>query len=346
MINELKKMKIWFKFVFLVRSESSLKLNFFNRLKWNIRGFTEQEVFTYNLKNNDYNNYITDFKRRVYREKMNGRFTPLMDDKILFSKFIGADLPTSKIFFYIINKKIYTFDKMNITDRKTFFKLLFNQKKLVLKRISDGGGKGVYVISYVNNSFFIDQEEACKEDIFELITSNEESIIQEFIVQSDYSKSFYKYTTNTLRFMVGKNMETSNFELLFACQRIGRKESIPVDNADRGGLTASINLESGELGKAISYKINPQKWYINHPESHELIEGNTVPNWKELTNFILNISSKYPYLNYMNWDIVITESGPKIIELNASTSAELFQVISGQKNKKIGKFLKSYGVPE
>ena len=53
-----------------------------------------------------------------------------------------------------------------------------------------------------------------------------------------------------------------------------------------------------------------------HPDTGVLIEG-YVPRWDEIKAKIVEISNFLPHLIYMGYDVVITNEGFKIIEINS-----------------------------
>ncbi|HET7097693.1 MAG TPA: sugar-transfer associated ATP-grasp domain-containing protein [Casimicrobiaceae bacterium] len=46
--------------------------------------------------------------------------------------------------------------------------------------------------------------------------------------------------------------------------------------------------------------------------------------WQELLNLCTSAANHFPGLNLQNWDVVVTEHGPMLMELN--TEADLFAV--------------------
>ena len=50
-----------------------------------------------------------------------------------------------------------------------------------------------------------------------------------------------------------------------------------------------------------------------------------------------------PNLRFIAWDIALTNNGIKIIEANASCGLMFVQSFSGQRNGKIGEWMKEWG---
>ena len=125
-------------------------------------------------------------------------------------------------------------------------------------------------------------------------------------------------------------------------QRIGIKESIPVDNGSRGALSCNIDLETGTLGIAKSIKKNTE--FKIHPDSKKQIEGIVIPNWIEIKKQMINLMNNFPYLKFVAWDILITNNGICVIEANSSSGVNILQINEGQKNKELGNFYRKNGI--
>ena len=133
-----------------------------------------------------------------------------------------------------------------------------------------------------------------------------------------------------------------------AVHRFGTSLSKPVDNWTQGGLSSSIDLKTGELGKAVSYPFSGTlDFQENHPETKTRISGVVVPRWKAIKAKILGMAKSLPFIPYIGWDIVVTEDSFKVIEGNNHSSIDLFQVHCPLlKNRKIKEFYQQKGVLE
>lgn len=59
---------------------------------------------------------------------------------------------------------------------------------------------------------------------------------------------------------------------------------------------------------------------------------------------IINVANKFPYLNFIAWDVVVTDNGLYVLEANASSSLELFQIFKPLKNTELWEFYKYYNI--
>ena len=59
---------------------------------------------------------------------------------------------------------------------------------------------------------------------------------------------------------------------------------------------------------------------------------------------ILSVCDKLPYMDFIAWDLLITEEGLCVIEANASSGVNIIQLWGGQRHGELGDFFRHYGV--
>ena len=84
--------------------------------------------------------------------------------------------------------------------------------------------------------------------------------------------------------------------------------------------------------------------FKNHPDTGEPFVGKKIPDWNNLVKQIVDLTNKFPYLNFVAWDILLTEEGFCMIEGNASSGCGIFQMKKGVKDSALGDVLRSYKI--
>ncbi|MGI6657910.1 MAG: sugar-transfer associated ATP-grasp domain-containing protein [Dethiobacteraceae bacterium] len=97
-----------------------------------------------------------------------------------------------------------------------------------------------------------------------------------------------------------------------------------MDNARKEALVTTVDLKTGILGKAKTYY--DKTLYSKHPDSGAQIEGVKIPNWHSVKAKLLDVAVKFPYIDFIAWDVVITKDGFSVIEGQCFTSLDLFQM--------------------
>ena len=150
-----------------------------------------------------------------------------------------------------------------------------------------------------------------------------------------------------MRIVCAKKKNETKAQFIGAVQRVGCNASIPVDNLSRGGMAISINSDTGELGYGRIERGESEivgRPLSEHPDTQSKFYGRKVPNWDKIVAELLELTNKLPYLNFVAWDILLTDEGMCVIEGNASSGVGLFQMESGIRNSEFGEVLKSYNI--
>lgn len=296
---------------------------------WLKRGFSATDVMLYSLNKHNYKNYLNEFDRWKLRD-INGDYRVIVDDKMLFHEFTKDFLKMPKLIGEINNGKLYK-NKILCGISELNFPVVF-------KNISTGGGRGFKFIDFKNGSFYINNEPVDEKNIF---AETDNGIIEEAVVQNQFFSKFYPNSLNTLR-IVSIN-DNGNFLITNAVFRMGTSRSGFVDNASRGGIFSVINLETGKLNLAHSYFVSDK--FAKHPDTNIRIEGEVIPFFESIKNFVIENHKKLKFLKFIAWDIAVCEDNSFIcIEANASSDLSILQCDETQKDKPLGKFLEKNGI--
>ena len=329
---------IWL--VNILFSKSHFKVSIFKRIYYAIfGGFIADQIVIYNLNKKNKKEYLSEFE--WYKSRyINEPYNFVLNNKLVCTDLFKEHLNVPKVYCFKKDKNIFSSE--NINTYEEIIKLLLKKEELIIKPISKGKGTDVYKIESQKGVLKINNKETTEEEIIELLKSKNNWFISEYIKQAEYLNKIFEYSTNTIRLITIRNPKTKKCEVLFAVQRIGNKESIPVDNGSKGGLVAKIDLTTGKLSAAKS--IQNTKEYNKHPDSNNPIKGVEIPNWKEIKETYIKTMDNYPYLYFIAWDILVTEKGPVLIEANTSSGVNIIQIWAGQRNRELGQFYKSHKI--
>ncbi len=244
--------------------------------------------------------------------------------------------------YFIKNKGNVLDFKNGLRSYEDIYERLLKEGKLVIKPFAMGKGNGVHLLSSENDKLFIDSKECNKDELVHFLEKRDDYIICEFMQQHGYSSEIYDKTVNTIRFITMRNTETHEFEVFFAVQRIGTSKTIPVDNGSKGGLVANIDLETGTLSEARCLK--DLGVFKVHPDSGNPIEGVQIPNWQDIKKQMLEVCKNIPYMDFIAWDLLVTDEGICVIEANTSSGVNIIQLWGGQRQKGLGDFFRYYKV--
>ena len=336
-----RKLELSSRYVFrILGAKNHIPTPLHKKIKANLSGgYLADQYSLYDFDNNNMKDYISEFEWYKSRS-INEPFNAMFDNKIICNEVLERYIRVPKI--YVAKNQGRLIKYTNIDTYDGIIQLLREKKKLYIKPISAGKGKGVYLLTYANSNFYVDDKQHTETHLTNFLKRDSNWLITEAMEQNDYLNSIYDKTANTIRFITWKSPKTNEFEVAFAVQRIGTKATIPVDNGSRGGLVANIDLKTGILSEARN--LHSLNSWTHHPDSKEPIKGKQVPNWEEIKKEMLELANHFPFMNFMAWDILLIDQGICIIEANTSSGVNIIQLWGPQRNGPLGDFYRHYNI--
>lgn len=329
---------IWLSVVFIVRivfAPRKFKVPILKGLYYNFSGgFTSNQVALYNLNKKNKNEYLSEFDWYKSR-KINYPNSYKLNNKLICNK-IMKDYVNVPITYITKEKGIYTDKDNKRININEVLSILKQEKSLFFKPISIGKGRGIFRLDYENNKFKIDFKEVADVKLKEILEEKDNYFISSRIEQGEYLNKIYDKTSNTIRIITAR--DNDKVEILAAVQRIGTKNTIPVDNGSRGGIISNIDLKTGKL--SIAKSLNNKNEYGVHPDSKNQIEGIKIPNWQFITKEIKSAAKNLTDFKFIAWDILPTDDSFYVIEANNSSGVNIIQIFGGQRNNKLGNYYK------
>src|SRR5699024_5080801 len=158
-----------------------------------------------------------------------------------------------------------------------------------------------------------------------------------------YSNNIYSGTINTIRILTMRDPDTREALIATAVHLCGREKTKPVHHVWKGGITASVDLDTVVLQQHASHHsyITKIQWKETQLDTNEKIEGTVIPNWENVKSTVLNLTNELSYLNYVGWDAVVTDDSVKVIEGNNYSDVNILQIHQPLlNNKKVKRFYK------
>jgi hypothetical protein len=286
----------------------------------------------------------------------------VLDNKYVFSMWFGQHVPVPRILGYY--HPVFGFrespsgNRVPLKSKDDFVAMLRDEQfpsGIVIKPIGGIQGKGVTVLTriiYDNDSpisaVTTDGRDLHIEDlVHELnqahgVRSLPGYLIQERVTQHAFLDRLNPYTTNTIRIVTFRtdDMVTVDFAIL----RLGRKGN-RVDNWDAGGISVEVDIDSGTLGKGVTKPEYGGEWFARHPDTGAGFEGLTIPMWDAVLDVCKRAAELTPFVRSIGWDVILTPTGPVLLEGNPSWDLNMVQVHSkGYLTAETRQQLQRYGV--
>ncbi len=267
-------------------------------------------------KTNQY--LIPEFK--YYRlHPVNGYYTRWIDDKITIRYILAPFKEYLPDYYYQVNKDnvvgLPDLPDDSKLDFASIINLLKEKRVLACKPYSGSGGDGFTRLEYKNEGFIINNNGISEKDLIIWLENSNGYCITEYVQSEDSLRAINPFSTTTVRILtVRVNNET---HIVSGFVRFGTSKSGTVDNIGQGGLMAAIDTNTGKIitHGYMSRKVNFKQW-THHPDTGKAIEGQ-LKHWNMINEKLKEMGNYHPQLIYIGYDIAITNSGFKIIEMNS-----------------------------
>ena len=285
------------------------------------RGIPTFKTGWYGLTKENYNDYISDFD--FYSKKNYTEYSGWFDNKLttyLILHSFAKNMP--RHLFYIRKGKIHPLDvdidrECNADDILS----LCAEAPICFKRCTGGHGRGFYVLSRDENGYLIDFEKASEDSIRSLVAGLDDYIVTEYCKPS---KIFSDYCGEG-NFAVIRTVTVFDREdgpqITAILIRLGTKSAGLVSDYD-GCINCGVDLKSGRLFEPIM-RTGDSEGIIRrvdakiHPDTGRDLEEIVVPDFEKLTELAKNVSSFLSMTPYLVMDIIPTDDGFKILEINS-----------------------------
>jgi hypothetical protein len=306
--------------------------------------YTPSEYYMYNThkKNKTLNDLVRYISNSLWIDKLwpaltDKRWEHVLQNKWLFQLYYREyGLPVPKAYGFYTREGGMMYDGTIIRNFADLSNYLFNlqPETLVLKPIYGGQGKLVVVFKsliYENNEIAgisISGKKYRLADITKSIMRYYRRysgiLLEEKIDQHESLENINPFTINTLRVqtLLKKNGEPVIIGGIIRC---GRKGS-DVDNLSQGGFSRGIDIENGQIceGGILSDK-NRNISIKVHPDIQTPLNRVKIPMWNEIIDTINKFTVKTMFARLVGWDVIVTKSGPVVIEGNPDMGLDITQ---------------------
>lgn len=303
--------------------------------KWALtQGFLPTRVTEYNLNNLNVHNYLSDFDYFILHP-YNNHFVIWINDKLTLKYMLEGIKDSNgndympQYYLYVENDGKYTF-LMDFPveiekDKNCVVNLLDLKNDLAIKPSRGARGLGFLHLSKSENKFFINNYEISKEHLIRTIENLKGCIVTEYVQQHHELNDVWDKSVCTLRIITAKNYNEKDtdfkVDILSSYARFGTQQSNSVSNLDQGGIGLNYDFYSGKYDNQFwvenTYSIDNKQFLEYHPDSGFSAKGKKLPNWEMVRDCVIEVSNYLSTLDYLGFDIMITEHGVKICEINS-----------------------------
>lgn len=341
-VKRIKLAAIWVRRILF--AEDHFNQGLFRRLQMSVHGYVPDQYMIYDFAHNDRHEYLSEFD--WYRSRyINEPFDQMLNNKVMCSEVLEhyIDVPTN---LFMRNKGRMVSLEPDAADGyrdvSDVLELLKHHDFVYMKPLAAGKGKGVHRLELIDGKPAVDWQSMEEDEFASFLTETDGWFLCEGVKQHPFLDSIYDKTSNTIRIITLRDPNTGDYKVFFAVLRIGTSGTVPVDNGSRGGLVSRIDLETGELSEAKT--LQSLDVFETHPDTGAQIKGLIVPGWDNVKEQMLALVRQFPFLNFVAWDVLLTEEGLCVIEANTSSGVNIIQLWGPQRYGELGDFYRAHGV--
>ncbi len=304
-------------------------------------GFLSQADVLYDIDEDSYRQYFSDFQReRAYW--INDEQQSALNNKLFFH-WMMEPFAEQRVATYGVLKRGRFHDLRSLeasddpvvedghatADAAAWVtERLRTEGELMMKPWRGSGGMGVTRCSFVDGRYRIDGEEYSRPAFESIIEGLDGYLVSEVVEQADYANELFPDAANTLRVLTMYDDAADEPFIAAAAHRVGTEQSAPVDNFTNGGLAAGLDIETGQLTAGFRFPFSGSlDWYEQHPDTGARIEGVEIPGWPAIREQLLEMAAAFSHTPYIGWDLVVTDTGEfTVIEGNNAPNIRFFQV--------------------
>ena len=297
-------------------------------------GFYAESACSYGLNDNNFANYLTDYDYyKVW--PLNGWTRIWINDKLTLKQLwdgseFGELMP--KYYFYTAQHGLLSLmDNPNKEGSvANFVQTLKKVGTFACKPCNGTTAIGFFALSYREGKFYFNEDEIEECQFEQIITDHPNYIFTEYIRPAQYLKK-YSDQIHTLRIVTlnshGDNPIIAGGYLRFPNKNNGEANYsvLGEKDIDRFNLFVELNPETGWFGNAKKTFINKVESTSIHPDTGAIIDG-YIRNFDKLKQMVLGIAQRFNTLEWMGFDIGVTENGFKCMEINSHPGIKYMQI--------------------
>lgn len=289
------------------------------------RGFLSFRISQYGLTEENYKNFLSDYQYH-WLNRINGVYQGWVNDKLTFRYIMEPFKKYVPDYYFSVFKNRGETVVARLMDCPDGFRstmdgvcaLLRQEKKLAFKAAAGTHGDGFYALEYVpeTGQYLVNGKESTKEEL-ETVLENQSSfyVVTSYINMHPVLKQIYPKSVNSIRIMV-INQNGYNPKIMQTYMRIGSSKTGYTDNVGYGGICAMIDGETGTLYDPETLQDHVYSPCPVHPDTGVEIAGIQIPHWQEVCETVLDICRSIPELEYLGFDIAVTEDSFNVMEIN------------------------------
>ncbi|MGI6076719.1 MAG: sugar-transfer associated ATP-grasp domain-containing protein [Fastidiosipilaceae bacterium] len=300
--------------------------------KWaHQRGFLANRVSRYGLTDDNWQDYLSEREFAWGFPYNNFKYSRWIDDKLTLYYTLIPFRQYMPDYFFLIDLegrvfKLFDASEDVSADTEGILATLKAKGHLAVKLYSGTEGAGFYhMVHTQDGTYKLNGKLLSENELISFVDGLKNYLITEYLKPCPELAAIYPYTTNSLR-VIAINLPGIEDPIAKGLIRFGCKASKEVDNTSQGSVFCFIDVTNGtysdpQQDTPDGRRIHPER----HPDTGAPLTGE-IPRWSEVKQLMLDICNYMPELEYMGFDIAVSETGIKLIEINSMPEMTDYQI--------------------
>lgn len=311
-------------------------------------GFLAESAIAYKLSANNINQYLSDYDYyRIW--PLNSWSRIWVNDKLTLKLALKDDSVMPEYYWYYADSGLkpltdlpqeFINPKTNQDSFLSFVNHLSSCGTYACKPCNGSGSDGFFKITYIKeNKFELNNKTINIDQLKSFVSAHINYLYTEYIRPCE-EFALISPLIHTLRIVTintcGYNPVIIGGYLRFATPSTGEANYTHLDESpDYYIIHSELDIETGR------YK-QPIKYFYDHVEDYQFSssrnsEGGYVPYWEDVVALVHQIAIRFSNIEYMGFDIGITNKGIRIMEINTHPGIKYMQISKGLLNTPIVK---------
>lgn len=307
------------------------------------RGFYPGRIELYGLTDGSYQDYLPDY-HYFMMHPLNNHFRIWVNDKLTLKYVLdarGYSELMPEYYLYIENDGSYTYlmdAPSGLPKSRDFIIRLLEEKGLLALKPNNGaGGRGFIKLELRDREVMVNNEPSSLDEVRALVAGLDNYTVTEYIKQHDSLARIWPSSECTLRVIMAKLQRSQKWDLskwvcLVSYARFGSQASGGASNLSSGGIGVGFDFDTGQFseygyryrqfcGEGEPYRITC------HPDTKVRWGDTALPEWPAARRAIEKTCERVGSLDFLGFDIIVANDGPKYCEINTHPSLNYEQVI-------------------
>lgn len=296
-------------------------------------GFFAKEAYAYGLSESNLDDYLSDYDYHLVWP-LNSWQRIWINDKLTLKYMLAGsslDKYLPEYYYYsTLSGPLPLLDSKLKPGIDAFLDTLRAVGEFACKPCNGSRTVGFHKLGYVDGEYQIDNKPSSAEGIKKFVHDNPNFVFTEFFHPSEQMAKISP-VINNLRLQVFNPsgvepvIGASYFRIAMDVHGDDSKTNYRYPSkADNGNYNVWFNWKTGAYGNGKIIYANRVVDSPCSPDTGVLAEG-VLEGWQEVIDMTLEMSERLNPLEYMGYDVCITDHGPKVIEINSHSGSKYLQ---------------------